>query len=114
MTSQTRETADAVSITVREDAPGQCVSILGRIDIHSVPDLRLALHRVIDGSPGPLALDLADSVIGDATGLWMLVEAHRRCLRQGRPMSFENACDRAARLLRAVRLHPARRLARTS
>lgn len=96
----------AVDVTVSTLRPGQRVEIHGRMDIHSVPDLRQVLRRIVDEARGPLVVDLGDSTIGDATALGLLVESHRRCRRAGREMLFENTCDRAERLLRAVRLLP--------
>ncbi|CCH76232.1 conserved hypothetical protein [Nostocoides japonicum T1-X7] len=106
MTVQPTGRTAAIDVTVTTLAPGQRVVIDGRIDIHTVPDLRQLLRRIVDDSRGPLVIDLTDAVIGDATALGLLVESHRRCRRAGRHMVFENACDRAERLLRAVRLLP--------
>ncbi len=100
-------TGTAIDVAVTALAPGQRVVLDGRIDIHTVPDLRQVLRGLVDGARGPLVIDLSDAVIGDATALGLLVECQRRCHRMGRRMVFENACDRAERLLRAVRLLPA-------
>ena len=54
---------------VREHALGQEVAIGGRICVHSVPDVRLLLHDVIDTGTGDVLLHLGDAEIGDATGL---------------------------------------------
>ena len=107
MTVQLTGGTAAVEVTVTMLAPGQRVVVAGRIDIHTVPDLRQLLRRTVDEADGPLVVDLSDAVIGDATALGLLVESQRRCRRAGREMVFENACDRAERLLRAVRLLPA-------
>jgi anti-anti-sigma regulatory factor len=106
MTVETVDQTHMVGIRVVEEARGQRAILEGRLDVHSVPDLRLTLHRLIDGSSGILTLDLRDAEIGDAVALGMLVECQRRSRRAGRLMVFDNVCERGARLLRAVRLHP--------
>ncbi len=106
MTVEVQDQAQVVVVHVVEEARGQRAVLEGRIDVHTVADLRLALHRLIDSSDGLLILDLLDAEIGDAVALGMLVECHRRSRRAGRMMVFDNVCERGARLLRAVRLHP--------
>lgn len=108
MTADIPDGAVRVTVVTATSADGQRVGLAGRLDVHTVPDLRLELHRVIASADGPLMIDLCDAEIGDATALGMLVECHHRCRRAGRAMTFENACDRGQRLLRAVRLHQTR------
>ena len=51
------------------DAPdGHDVIIEGRLDVHTVPDIRDAIHAVINQGPGELRLHLGGAEIGDATG----------------------------------------------
>jgi anti-anti-sigma regulatory factor len=106
MTVEVVDQTQVVAVQVVEEAGGQRAILRGRLDVHTVPDLRLGLHRLIDGSAGVLTIDLRDAVIGDAVALGMLVECHRRSRRVGRTMVFDNVCERGARLLRAVRLYP--------
>ncbi len=56
------------------DAPdGHDVIIEGRLDVHTVPDIRDAIHAVINHGPGELRLHLGAAEIGDATGLGVIV-----------------------------------------
>ncbi|MEO7448601.1 MAG: STAS domain-containing protein [Humibacillus sp.] len=87
------------------DAPdGHDVVLEGRLDVHSVPDIRDAVHAVIVAGQGEVRLHLADAEIGDATGLGVIVHLHRRATRAGRRLVLVNASERTTRLLRACRL----------
>jgi anti-anti-sigma factor len=89
---------------VRALHPGHEVAIRGRIDVHTVPDVRLLLHEVIDTGSGDLLMRLGHAEIGDATGLGVLVEAYARARRAGRRLAVVDMTDRTERLLRASRL----------
>lgn len=84
---------------------GQEVFLEGRIDVRSAPDVRLDLHAAIAGGVGDLFLHLGDVEIGDATGLGVLVECHRRARREGRRLVLASVTPRTERLLRASRLN---------
>ena len=87
------------------DAPdGHDVIIEGRLDVHTVPDIRDAIHAVIILGPGELRLHVGSAEIGDATGLGVIVHLHRRATRAGRQLVLIDASDRTTRLLRACRL----------
>jgi len=94
----------ALPFEVREHAMGQEVAISGRIDVHTVPDVRLLLHEVIDTGNGDILLRLAGAEIGDSTGLGVLVEAFNRARRAGRRFGVVDMTARTERLLRASRL----------
>ncbi|HEY7989649.1 MAG TPA: STAS domain-containing protein [Lapillicoccus sp.] len=94
-----------VPVRVVDSARGQEVVIEGRIDVRSAADLRLALHAAVDDGVGDLFLHLGDVEIGDATGLGVLLESHRRARREGRRLVLASITPRTARLLRAARLH---------
>jgi anti-anti-sigma factor len=91
-------------VEVRALHPGHVVAIRGRIDVHTVPDVRLLLHEVIDTGSGDLLMRLGDAEIGDATGLGVLVEAYTRARRAGRRLAVIDMTERTERLLRASRL----------
>jgi anti-anti-sigma factor len=87
------------------DAPdGHDVIIEGRLDVHTVPDIRDAIHAVIIQGPGELRLHLGSAEIGDATGLGVIVHLHRRATRAERRLVLVDASDRTTRLLRGCRL----------
>lgn len=87
------------------DAPdGHDVVIEGRLDVHTVPDIRDALHDVIARGPGELRLHLDKAEIGDATGLGVIVHIHRRARREERRLWIIGASERTTRLMRGCRL----------
>ncbi|WP_345711685.1 STAS domain-containing protein [Kineococcus glutinatus] len=90
---------------MEEEQPGRLVRLHGRLDVHSVPDVREALHRAVDGGTGDLVAGLGDAHIADATGLGVLVGAHRRAQRQGRRLVLDDVPPPVLRLLRVTRLY---------
>jgi anti-anti-sigma factor len=100
-----RQPTAIAAVHVVDSARGQEVVIEGRIDVRSAADLRLALHAAIDHGTGDLYLHLGDVEIGDATGLGVLVESHRRARRSSRRLVLASITPRTGRLLRAARLH---------
>jgi anti-anti-sigma factor len=97
-------TIGALPVEVSATHTGQEVAITGRIDVHTVPDVRLLLHGIIDTGCGDVHLRLAGAEIGDATGLGVLVEAYNRARRAGRRLAVIDMTERTGRLLRASRL----------
>jgi len=97
-------TIGALPVEVRAMHTGQEVAIVGRIDVHTVPDVRLLLHEIIDTGCGDVHLRLGSAEIGDATGLGVLVEAFNRARRAGRRLAVVDMTERTGRLLRASRL----------
>jgi anti-anti-sigma factor len=93
-----------VTITEGPDDRGYRVVMCGRLDVRTVPDLRLTLHRAIDGGAARVLLDLSDVEIGDSTALGMLVECLHRSRRAGVHLQVAAQDGRTARLLRRARL----------
>ena len=93
-----------VTLAEHRDAAGHHVSLRGRLDVHTVPDLRLVLHRIVDDGGDDLLVDLAECEIGDATGFGVLVECLRRARRGSRSFRIVAAEPRIHRLLRRARL----------
>jgi anti-anti-sigma factor len=79
--------------------------LAGHLDVHSVAEVRSALHTAIDVAGGELVVNLAEVDVLDATGLGVLVGAHRRAVRGGTRMILRDVPPRMLRLLRATRLH---------
>lgn len=96
--------ASIVRVDAEDRAGIQALTVSGRMDTSSAADARRDLHRVIDGGEGILILDLGECVVGDATGLGLLVEVHRRAARQGRRLHVVAVEERTRRLLRGIRL----------
>ncbi len=83
---------------------GQRVAVRGVLDVRAVPDVRLAMHALIDGHRGPVLLDLQGCHLRDSTAFGLLIETFRRARRAGRPVRIVAADDRTCRLLRRARL----------
>lgn len=94
-----------VTLNERRDASGHHVSLRGRLDFHTVPDVRMVLHRIVDDGHDDLLLDLAECEIGDATGFGVIVECLRRARRGSRTFWIVEADERTLRLLRRARLN---------
>jgi len=94
-----------VTITEYQDDRGWHVALRGRLDVRTVADLRLTLHRLIATGTTAVLLDLGEAHVGDATGFGLIVECQRRAARAGRPIRIVAADERTRRLLRRARLH---------
>lgn len=96
--------ATTTAVATERAPEGLVVRVSGVIDVHTATDLRLCLHRIIDAEAGPLFLDLSDALVGDTTGLGLLVECLRRGRRLGREMHLMAPDERCERMLRRLRL----------
>ncbi|BEP11790.1 STAS domain-containing protein [Acidothermaceae bacterium B102] len=92
-----------MQIDVREC--GRLVALTGRLDVASVADVRLALHAAVDDGTGDLVLDLGAVEAIDASGIGVLVGAHRRAGRNGRRLVVAACPPSVLRMLRLTRLH---------
>ena len=90
-------------VDVVETAGGLRVS--GMLDVRSVSEVRTALYRVLEGSTGDIAIDLSSLDALDATGLAVIVAAHRRALAQGRQLVLHGVRPSLARVLAVTRLN---------
>ncbi|MDQ1715267.1 MAG: anti-sigma factor antagonist [Frankiaceae bacterium] len=80
------------------------VTLDGRLDVSTAPDIRILLHRAVDAGMGDLVVDLARLDVLDASGLGVLIGAHRRAVRAGRQMFLRNVPPQVMRLLWVTRL----------
>ena len=83
---------------------GSIVALSGRLDVHAAADVRLELAEAVDLGDGELVLDMASLEAVDATGLGVLVGAHRRAQRAGRTLVLEDIPEQVERLLLITRL----------
>lgn len=89
---------------------GAVVRLSGRLDARCIPDVRSAVIALLDTpvvtatNPTDVVVDVAEVQIGDAAALGLLLECHRRAVRQGRSLVVINASDRDRRLIRRSRL----------
>ncbi|BBC32928.1 hypothetical protein SGFS_042220 [Streptomyces graminofaciens] len=77
----------------------------GRLDVRSAADARTVLHSAVDDGAGDLVLDLSELDSWDATGLGVIMGAHRRAGRCGRRLVLRGVPPQMQRLLVATRLH---------
>ncbi|CAM5581147.1 Anti-sigma factor antagonist OS=Streptomyces fumanus OX=67302 GN=GCM10018772_51480 PE=3 SV=1 [Streptomyces fumanus] len=70
----------------------------GRLDVRSAADARTVLHSAVDDGAGDLVLDLSELDSWDATGLGVIMGAHRRAGRCGRRLALARVhrCRRSA------------------
>jgi anti-anti-sigma factor len=90
---------------VRVIRPGAALALSGRLGAATVADVRAALGEAIDAGIDDLLVDLHEVELVDATGLGVLVGAHRRADRVGRRLVLQRVPARIERLLLATRLH---------
>ena len=80
------------------------VSLSGRLDARAAGPVRDALHGALASGSGRLVVDLSGIELLDATGLGVLVGAHRRARLDGRELVLRGVPPRIARLLKVTRL----------
>lgn len=93
---------------------GRLLALHGRLDVAAAADARLALARAVEDGAGELVLDLSALQLVDATGLGVLVGAHRAAGRAGRVLVLLDTPPQVERLLLVTRLHRVIRTARSS
>jgi len=81
------------------------VVLSGRLDARSAAVARALLHEVVDAGQGDLSLHVGELELWDASGLGVLIGAHRRARQAGRRLVLTDVPPRQLRLLRATRLH---------
>ncbi len=84
--------------------PGGRVRLRGRLDVHTVADVRTELRVAVAHGTGDLVVDLSGVELGDTTGLGVLLGVHRRAVRAGRTLVLVGVSDGLHRLLVATRL----------
>ena len=92
-------------LAVAQVEPGQQVQLAGRLDVHTAADVRLALADAVELGEGELVIDLASLEGVDATGLGVLVGAHRRAGRAGRTLVLRDVTPPVHRVLFLTRLN---------
>ena len=92
---------------------GTYVALTGRLDVHVAADARLALADAVDRGSGELVVDLVALEAVDATGLGVLVGAHRRAQRAGRTLVLSDVPTSVGRLLLVTRLDKVLTMRRT-
>lgn len=83
---------------------GSLIRLSGRLDGSGAAEARAALHDALAVGSGDLVVDLSEVDVIDATGLGVVVGAHRRGTSCGRRIVLRGVSDRFARILRVTRL----------
>jgi anti-anti-sigma factor len=92
-------------VSFTDDADSAVLTVSGSIDVRSVSAVREALAGLLDRrAGGDVVLDLSGVDVMDATGLGMIVAAHRRALRNGRRLVLRGVEPGLARLFAVARL----------
>lgn len=89
---------------MRDTGDRELVVLSGRLDARGAGPARDALHAALSAGSGRLVVDLSGVELLDATGLGVLVGAHRRARLEGRELVLSDAPPRVARLLSLTRL----------
>ncbi|HVE74450.1 MAG TPA: STAS domain-containing protein [Mycobacteriales bacterium] len=98
----------------RDASADHVVELSGALDVRAAADARLTVKHALDSGAGDLVVDLRAVTGIDATGLGLLVEAHRRAGRAGRTLVLRDAPPPVARLLARTRLDRVLRVTRTA
>ena len=104
----------STSFDLSEVQRGQVLALRGRLDVAVATDVRLALAAAMTAGTGDLVLDLSALAAVDATGLGVLVGAHRHAGREGRVLVLRDVTPTVGRLLFVSRLDRVLRTARTA
>lgn len=89
---------------MRRTGDSELVVLTGRLDARGAGPARDALHTALTTGSGRLVVDLSGVELLDATGLGVLVGAHRRARLDGRELVLADAPPRVARILSLTRL----------
>lgn len=108
------ESAAQVAFRLEHARPGRLLLLAGRLDVTVAADVRLALARAVEEGDDDLVLDLSHLEQVDATGLGVLVGAHRNAGRAGRTLVLLDVPPQVERLLVVMRLHRVIRSARSA
>jgi anti-sigma B factor antagonist len=87
------------------EVPGSLLSVAGRLSALTVADVRAALIDAIGCGTGDLIVDIERVQLVDASGLGVLVGAHRLALRSERRLVLRNTPERVERLLAMTHLN---------
>lgn len=94
-----------VDIAIDVESPGTVISLTGRLAASTVADVRAVLVAALEAGDGDLLVDLEGVELVDASGLGVLVGAHRLASRMDRRLVLRSVPPRIERLLAATHLN---------
>jgi anti-sigma B factor antagonist len=94
-----------LDLTILIEESGAVLALAGRLSARTVADVRAALVVAIAGGTGDLVVDLSGVQLVDASGLGVLVGAHRLALRSERRLVLRGVPERIERLLAVTHLN---------
>ena len=92
-----------VAVTNRDDATS-LVTVQGSLDLTTAPQLRTAMHRLLDSGRARIVVDLTGVDFCDSIGLGTFVYGHNHCTRNGGFLRLAGPSPFLARLLTTVGL----------
>jgi anti-sigma B factor antagonist len=92
-------------LQISVEVPGSLLSLTGRLSAVTVADVRAALVDAIGCGTGNLVVDINGVQLVDASGLGVLVGAHRLALRNERRLVLRGVPPRIERLLAVTHLN---------
>lgn len=97
--------AMSANVAISIDEPGMTVSVSGKLGASTVAEVRQVLMAAAENGTGDLVVDLGGVERIDASGLGVLVGAHRLAMRRERRLVLRNVPACIERLLAATRLN---------
>lgn len=95
----------SLDLTITVEQPGRVLALRGRLSARTVAEGRAALVEAIAVGSEVLVIDISGLQLVDASGLGMLVGAHRLALRNERELVLRGVPERIERLLAVTRLN---------
>ena len=95
----------SLDLTITVEQPGRVLALRGRLSARTVAEGRVALVEAIAVGSEVLVIDISGLQLVDASGLGMLVGAHRLALRSERELVLRGVPERIERLLAVTRLN---------
>lgn len=89
---------------VRHIVDGVELGVVGSICASTSSEVRSELTQAIGAGEGDLVVHLSEAEVWDATGLGVIVGAHRRAAAEGRRLVVADASPRLRRLMCATKL----------
>lgn len=95
---------DTVATATAQAVPLVEVQVKGVFDAQAAPGVNRLLEEALELHPQQIVIDLAECETIDAAGILLLLDAHRRAVREGGTVALRSPNERARRSLRLARL----------